>query len=308
MDRTSAPRSRSTIARIFLSPAPSRLRAGWRLLLQTAAMLTLFVIIGVPVVLVLFVLHGGLSGSAYFATNTLVELPAVTISVFLARRLLDRQSIRSLGLVLNRQTVLDLLVGMLIMFVAMGTIYAAMTLLGWIRFQGYAWQLDSPVTVVTQTLLFFLTFVAVGWCEELLSRGYHLQTLASGLGLPLGVILSSLGFGLLHLGNPNASWAAPAGIFFAGLFLAFAYLLTGQLWLSIGLHIGWNFFEGVVFGFPVSGIATYNLFRVTVSGPVLWTGGPFGPEAGLIVLLGLAFGAVLVYVYARFIRSGSRAP
>jgi hypothetical protein len=117
------------------------------------------------------------------------------------------------------------------------------------------------------------------------------------------VVLSSAIFGVLHLGNPNSSWVSAVGILFAGLFLAFGYLTTKQLWLSIGLHIGWNFFEGVVFGFPVSGLDIYRLTRITVQGPELWTGGAFGPEAGLIVLPGMLLGGVLIFVYARFVRN-----
>jgi hypothetical protein len=153
--------------------------------------------------------------------------------------------------------------------------------------------------VMGQTLLYFLIFVIVGWQEELLSRGYHLQTLASGMNLVWGVLISSAVFGLLHLGNPNATWVSAAGIFFAGLFLALGFLRTGQLWLSIGLHIGWNFFEGIVFGFPVSGLTTFPLMRITVSGPTVWTGGAFGPEAGLIVLPAIAIGAGLILLYSR---------
>jgi hypothetical protein len=102
---------------------------------------------------------------------------------------------------------------------------------------------------------------------------------------------------LLHLFNPNATWISAAGIFFAGLYLAYGYVRTRQLWLSIGLHIGWNFFEGVVFGFPVSGLAIYPLIRIEVHGPEIWTGGAFGPEAGLIVLPSLILGALLIYLY-----------
>jgi len=151
--------------------------------------------------------------------------------------------------------------------------------------------------VVTSVLGTFVAFVFVGWNEELLSRGYHLQTIASGINLFWGVIISSAVFGLLHLGNPNATWVSAAGIFFAGLYLAYGYIRTKQLWLSIGLHIGWNFFEGVVFGFPVSGLDIYPLLRIKVHGPELWTGGAFGPEAGLIVLPSLILGALLIYLY-----------
>jgi hypothetical protein len=106
-------------------------------------------------------------------------------------------------------------------------------------------------------------------------------------------------FGLLHIFNPNATWVSTAGIFFAGVYLAYGYIRTKQLWLPIGLHIGWNFFEGVVFGFPVSGLDIYALTRITVNGPDLWTGGAFGPEAGLIVLPALLLGGFLIFLYTR---------
>jgi len=83
------------------------------------------------------------------------------------------------------------------------------------------------------------------------------------------------------------------------VYLVYGYIRTKQLWLSIGLHIGWNFFEGVVFGFPVSGLDIYALTRIKVQGPEIWTGGAFGPEAGLIVLPSLLLGAGLIYLYTR---------
>jgi len=101
------------------------------------------------------------------------------------------------------------------------------------------------------------------------------------------------------LGNPNATWVSAAGIFFAGIYLAYGYIRTRQLWLPIGLHIGWNFFEGVVFGFPVSGLDIYALLRIKVSGPELWTGGAFGPEAGLIVLPSILLGVIFIYWFTR---------
>jgi membrane protease YdiL (CAAX protease family) len=85
----------------------------------------------------------------------------------------------------------------------------------------------------------------------------------------------------------------------AGLFLAFGYLRTRQLWLPIGLHIGWNFFEGPVFGFAVSGTGSFTLIRQVPTGPDLLTGGAFGPEAGLIVIPALLLGGLLIYWYTR---------
>jgi membrane protease YdiL (CAAX protease family) len=179
----------------------------------------------------------------------------------------------------------------------MGFIYVLLLGLGWLTFEGFAWEVDPLSTVIASTLTFFIGFILVGWNEELLSRGYHLQTIASGINLFWGVVISSAVFGLLHLGNPNATWVSAAGIFFAGVYLAYGYIRTKQLWLPIGLHIGWNFFEGVVFGFPVSGLDIYALTRISVHGPEIWTGGAFGPEAGLIVLPSLFLGGLLIYLY-----------
>jgi membrane protease YdiL (CAAX protease family) len=223
----------------------------------------------------------------------------ITSSVYVVRRWLDKRSFESLGLKLDKHTLLDILAGIGITFVQMGFIYLAMLGLGWLTFNGFAWEFDPIGVVVSNVLTFFIMFVFVGWNEELLSRGYHLQTIASGTNLFWGVIISSAVFGLLHLSNPNATWLSAAGIFFAGVFLAFGYICTRQLWLPIGLHIGWNFFEGVGFGFPVSGLDIYALTRITVHGPELWTGGAFGPEAGLIILPSLIVGAFLIYLYTR---------
>lgn len=297
--------SRSFFSTIFLSPDERRLRAGWRLLIQTILFLALTVIVSLVTGTIAYVLHADLSGALYFALNILVELIAVTLSIYLARRFLDKRSFTSLGFKLDRFMLPDLLAGIVITFIVMGLIFDALWALGWLTFQSFAWNSDPLPYVMLQTVEFLLIFILVGWSEELLSRGYHLQTIASGINLFWGVTISSAVFGLLHLGNPNATWVSVAGIFFAGLFLAYGYVRTKQLWLPIGLHIGWNFFEGVVFGFPVSGLDIYPLIRIRVQGPEIWTGGAFGPEAGLIVLPALALGAVMIYFYTRRPRSTS---
>ncbi len=290
---------RSFLSRVFLSPNEPRLRAGWRLLLQTMLLFILAIIIGI--------LAGflGLSGGAVSVFDQIFNFILITGSVYIARRWLDKRSFESLGLKLSRQTLVDILAGIGITFLQMGFIYVLMLVLGWLTFEGFAWEFDPMATVVQNTLLFFVAFIFVAWNEELLSRGYHLQTIASGLNLFWGVTISSAVFGLLHLGNPNATWISATGIFFAGVFLAYGYIRTRQLWLPIGLHLGWNFFEGVVFGFPVSGLDIYPLTRIQVHGPELWTGGAFGPEAGLIVLPSLLLGVALIYIYTIKRKSGN---
>lgn len=295
--------NRPSPGNLFISSVEPRLRAGWRLLIQTLFLFLIGGCLSVFLLMILLALDPALLTSMielepeYLLLATAGEVITVTLSVFLARRFLDKRSIESLGLRLDGRTILDILTGIGITFFQMGLIYLLMTALGWVTFEGFAWEFDSLGIVLGNTLLFFLIFVGVAWSEELLSRGYHLQTLASGLNVFWGVVISSSVFGALHLGNPNATWVSAAGIFLAGLFFAYGYLRTGQLWLPIGMHLGWNFFEGVVFGFPVSGLDIYPLARILVSGPEIWTGGAFGPEAGLIVIPALLAGTGLIYFY-----------
>jgi len=295
MDLTNIPQ-RSFLSRIFLSPDERRLRAGWRLLIQTLLMAVFGVAFSLLLTQVTFYLTIPFGEEL---TIQLLNLFMISGSIYVVRRFIDKRSFISLGLKLNRQALMDLLLGVAIPGIMMAFIFVAEWAFGWLTFEGFAWQIDPVSNVITNALLFLFTFIFVGWNEELISRGYHLQTIASGTNLAWGIFLSSAVFGILHLGNPNATWASAVGILFAGLFLAYAYLRTGQLWLSIGLHIGWNYFEGTVFGFPVSGLDIYPLTLITVDGPVLWTGGAFGPEAGLIIMPALLIGTSLIWIYTK---------
>jgi uncharacterized protein len=302
MNETQPTANRPFLKAIFLSPDEPRLRAGWRLIIQTILFLLLSFCAGIPIGLILLIPDLDLPDGVFLALNQVVSIFAITVSVYLARRFLDKRSFSSLGLKLDRWTTIDIVAGIIITFFMMGFIYLIEWGVGWLTFDGFAWETDDLLTVLGGTLGMLAVFIFVGWNEELLSRGYHLQTIAGGLNLTWGILISSAIFGLLHMGNPSATWISAAGIFFAGVFLAYGYLTTKQLWLPIGLHIGWNFFEGVVFGFPVSGLDIYRLTRITVDGPELWTGGAFGPEAGLVLLPGLLLGVAFIYLYARFIR------
>lgn len=292
---------RSRLGQIFLSSSEPRLRAGWRLLIQVLMQIGFTVVASLVIFIPYSLFTGatGLSGLPYLGFSEIVEIITVTLSVYLARRFLDKRSFASLGLTMNKEAIQDILTGIGITFVMMGLIFFLELMLGWLKLEAFAWTIEPVQNVVVQVILFFIVFIVVAWNEELMSRGYHLQTIASGINLLWGLIISSAIFGILHLANPHATWISALGILFAGLFLGYAYLQTKRLWLSIGLHLGWNFFEGVIFGFPVSGLDIYHLTHINVSGPELWTGGAFGPEAGLILLPAIAVGTYLIYLYTR---------
>jgi membrane protease YdiL (CAAX protease family) len=292
---------RTFFARVFISSAEPRLRAGWRLILQTIMMAVIFF----GIIISPYRLLEPPTGSNFDMVTQVTLLAVFTLTVFIARRFLDKRSFESLGFTINRQTLIDVLAGFVIAFVIMGLTYLTETAMGWLKFESFAWQVEPLGAVISSALMFLALYILVGWNEELLFRGYQLQTLASGLNLFWAVIISSAVFGIAHLLTPNATWVGVVGVFFAALFLAYSYVRTHQLWLPIGLHIGWNFFEGVVFGFRVSGNEIDSVIRHKVTGPELWTGGLYGPEAGLIILPGLVVGMTLVYAYTRYIRQNN---
>jgi hypothetical protein len=290
------------MAKVFLAPDEARpgqrrLRAGWRIL----GLIVLLVAITIAWELFALQLSRLLKARASYSllAAQIGSFFAINLSVYLARRFLDRRSMVSLGLDRGRQAPWDLLAGFLIAGVMMLLIYFVERAAGWLTFQGFAWQNARLAETALTTLTLLVVFIIVGWQEELLSRGYLLQNIADGFNLFWGVLLSSFLFALGHIFNPNMGWPAAAGLFLAGIFLAYAYLRTRRLWLPIGLHIGWNFFESTVLGFPVSGLSLFSLIQHSIDGPEWLTGGAFGPEAGLVLLPALALGTILVYYYTR---------
>lgn len=286
---------RNLFLRLFISPSERRLRAGWRLLVHLVLLQAMTIAAALPLLLAQLP-PSPLPGSEWLPTQA-AALAGVTLSVFLCRRWLDRRSISSLGLQIERKSWLDLLAGFLIAGLMMLLIFLVERTTGWLT-------VGSPgarqgVGQAVGLLAMLVAFIASSWQEELYFRGYLLQNLRDGLNLAWAIGLSSVLFSLAHLLNPNASLMGMLGILLAGLFMAYAWLRSGRLWLPLGLHVGWNFFEGPVFGFPVSGLETFRLLPTQVNGPELLTGGAFGPEAGLLLLPALALGMLCIFYYTK---------
>lgn len=149
-----------------------------------------------------------------------------------------------------------------------------------------------------KNLLQFL-IVAVG--EEVLFRGIVFRMIDDRWGTVVALIVSALIFGFVHLGNDNATvWSSVAIAVEAGLLLGAAYKWSGTLWVPIGIHWAWNYFQGPIFGFAVSGNDTPSLITPVIEGPDWLTGGPFGAEASVpAFVLGLAMAIGFLWLYRR---------
>ena len=149
-------------------------------------------------------------------------------------------------------------------------------------------------TALAKSLFTFLV-VAVG--EEVLFRGIVFRLLDQQWGTVVALILSALLFGFVHITNDNATvWSSVAIAVEAGLLLGAAYKWAGNLWLPIGIHWAWNFFQGPIFGFAVSGNDTSSLIKPVIEGSEWLTGGTFGAEASIPAFVtGLIFTALFLY-------------
>lgn len=140
--------------------------------------------------------------------------------------------------------------------------------------------------------------VLAGFLEEIIFRGFLFRLFSKIAGTWGALLLTAALFGAAHAGNPSATLGSSIAIAIeAGLLLGAAYAVTIRLWLPIGLHIGWNFCEGSIFGMTLSGTTMQpGILRGTLQGPKLMTGGAFGPENSLVaVLLCLSVAAVLLW-------------
>lgn len=157
---------------------------------------------------------------------------------------------------------------------------------------------EKPLEIVSA----FFLFLAVGIGEEIMFRGVLFRWIDEKWGFVAALIVSAVLFGLIHIFQDSASlWSSFAIAIEAGLLLAAAYKYSGTLWLPIGIHWAWNFSQGNIFGFGVSGQdAGESLFKSTVNGPDWLTGGPFGAEASVIpVVLGLLLSAWYIWKIIR---------
>ncbi len=124
--------------------------------------------------------------------------------------------------------------------------------------------------------------ILVSLHEEVIVRGYLLNSLMSISNKYFALALSSILFGAMHLMNPNISVVSFVNIVLAGFLLGISYLHSKNLWFPMGLHFSWNFFQGPVLGFEVSGQEIKSLITQNISGNELITGGEFGFEGSLL--------------------------
>ena len=160
----------------------------------------------------------------------------------------------------------------------------------------------SPLNaqILGWAVLWWFGFLFVGLFEEFFFRGYSLYTLSDGVGFWPAAIIMSLVFALAHMGNPGETKIGIVAVICFGVFACATLWRTGNLWMAVGAHAGWDWGQSFFYGVNDSGFqAPGHLLNPHSQGPDWLSGGSVGPEGSVVTLILWVFMTVAVLVFYR---------
>ncbi|WP_277232301.1 CPBP family intramembrane glutamic endopeptidase [Romboutsia timonensis] len=212
---------------------------------------------------------------------TLFSFVFISLLVFFRVKVIEKRSLSSIGF--NKNNWLKKYsLGFLIGLAMMSIIVLILLPFGYITVDKNPIQ-PVGVSAIASVLVILFGWIIQGATEEIVTRGWLLNVLSTKYNIGVGLLISSTLFGLMHLTNPNVNYIAVINIILVGLFYGLYVIKTNDLWAVCGMHSAWNFAQGNIFGFKVSGldVSVGSLIDLNLVGSDFVTGGIFGPEAGI---------------------------
>lgn len=280
--------------------AEGQVRSGWKIILALGLMTILTGILSIPVLVIGsnvntptdLILENPVSG----LFMVLAQLIAVILTVFIFLKK-EKKKWKDVGLTSLRSQENNLLFGMAL---GAGSIILITVILIAAK-QITLVPVDITGRLLTDIGLFFITFIMVALNEELFFRGYIISALKQTKSYPIIYFFSSLIFGMEHLGNPNVHIVGIINVILIGALFAYMVIQTKTLWMSIGYHFTWNFIQGNIIGFNVSGTQAKAFFHVN-SSDTIWTGGSWGIEASIFTTVVILIGFFITQFYVSRLR------
>lgn len=214
---------------------------------------------------------------------TLFSFAFISLLVFFRVKVIEKRSFSSIGFNKNnwlKKYSLGFLIGLAMMSIIVLILFP----FGYITVEKNPIQ-PVGISAIASVLVILLGWIIQGATEEIVTRGWLLNVLSTKYNIGVGLLISSTLFGLMHLTNPNVNYIAVINIILVGLFYGLYVIKTNDLWAVCGMHSAWNFAQGNIFGFKVSGldVSVGSLIDLNLVGSDFVTGGIFGPEAGITV-------------------------
>lgn len=220
----------------------------------------------------------------------------VIISLYLPVRYLLKQPFQYLGFIFRDKWLSQLGIGILFGFIVQIIPLFIMGVLGWYSIEGWIWEF-KPLSVLTPAILFSLFYsFETGIIEESLFRGFLMNVLARRFNIKVGLITSSLVFGLMHFssaGNEFPWWLSLISATIAGVIFGQAYMFCGNIWVPLGLHAAIHF-SARILGSDGASPDEATLLVTSVDGPILWVVTKAG-GASLLELIGYFTISFLMY-------------
>ena len=284
-----------------------KVRSGWKIALVLGAIFVLVFILSMILGVVIVFQAAQMADTqemtfdaAYDALFDQWELPLsviqdvllIAVSLF-AWRVLSKRKLADMGLGGIKTNWKALAAGLLMGIVSMTLTFLAILATG----SGYV-ESWSP-RFSWEALTFLIVFILVGFAEEILSRGYFMSVLRQTKSRSAILIVSSALFSLMHIFNDAFNLIPFINIALAGLLFGYMFIKSGSIWMPIGFHITWNYVQGNVFGFHVSGLEVQGLITTQYAQENIINGGAFGPEGGVAVTVLLLLSFLFVRWYYR---------
>jgi hypothetical protein len=229
-------------------------------------------------------------GAQGVTTESWVTLIAALAATAICVHVIDKRSWDYVWLGADAARPLPIVGGFMLGMLCIGVPVALLVARGWLGDQGGG---NGSWWIAMIRISFVLLPAAL--FEELIARGYLLAVLREWLGWGWAILLTSAGFGLLHLRNPGANAESLALVTLAGFFLAAVLYVTRSLYAAWAAHFAWNWTLAVIFHASVSGVPFESPgYRYVDAGPDWATGGVWGPEGGVPAALGMVAGIVVL--------------
>ncbi|WP_419749123.1 CPBP family intramembrane glutamic endopeptidase [Terrisporobacter petrolearius] len=214
-------------------------------------------------------------------THTFGFLP-IAILVFGVIKAIEKRSLTSIGFRKNKFFI-KFILGFLLGFLSFTIVTVVLLVTGNIA-KNPDTSLLQGVPAIGPVILVIFAWIVQSGTEEIFSRGWMLTSIGAKYNKVLAIIVTSLFFSVLHFTSGEVTIIAAINIALAGILLAIYVIKSNDLWGAIGWHSAWNWAQGSIYGFQVSGndLKLPSIFLLHSVGNKTITGGNFGPEAGIV--------------------------
>lgn len=276
---------------MILKNNKGHIRCGWKILLTWLLLFAIITVVNICfgiVVGTVSVVKGNnniselekfLSGDIGILITCILNNSAFILASIFIWKLLDKKKVKDMGLISINKGKKELFIGLLMGALSITIVCIILLLFGGVQFVN---PISKP-NISTSLIYGLISFIFVGFGEEIFGRAYIMSVLKQTKNKWAIIFISSILFSALHLFNNAIGILSLINLFLAGVLFAYMFMKSNNIWMPIGFHITWNYFQGYIWGFQVSGNKVNGIYQIQTITNNIINGGEFGPEGGLVV-------------------------